>query len=228
MIKPNGVHHLAISTRDIKAQIEFFTDVLGMQLVALYDMHGVPGAWHGFVKASDSCYVAFVEMDKIKDIPIEIGRTHAGNGAAPSAPGTMQHVALNVETEAELLAMRDRIRLKGVNVYGPINHGFCKSIYFAGPEHLTLELATSEGQGIDARLWIDPAVVARARISADELARYKAPPQVADRGGAVPQPPIDPARPHVVMPKGPYEAIIAMSDKEFSAMADYPDPPVKL
>ena len=33
---PNGVHHLAICTRDMKSQIEFFTQVLGMELVALY------------------------------------------------------------------------------------------------------------------------------------------------------------------------------------------------
>jgi len=36
MAKPNGIHHFAICTADIKAQIEYFTDVLGMELVALY------------------------------------------------------------------------------------------------------------------------------------------------------------------------------------------------
>lgn len=227
MPKPNGVHHLAIATADIKSQIEFFTDVLGMELVALYDMHGVPGAWHGFVKASDSCYLAFVAMDTISSIAPELGRTHAGNGAAPCAPGTMQHVAFNVDTEAELLALRDRIRLKGVNVYGPIDHGFCKSIYFAGPEMLTLEVATSE-VAIDARQWIDPKVVARAGISAEELARFKAPPPVTTQGGDVPQPPIDRKKPHVHMPWDRYEAIIGMSDAELSKLADYPDPPVRL
>ncbi|MBU6272284.1 MAG: VOC family protein, partial [Betaproteobacteria bacterium] len=33
--RPNGVHHLALCTADIKQQIDFFTDVLGMELVAL-------------------------------------------------------------------------------------------------------------------------------------------------------------------------------------------------
>ena len=47
-VRINGVHHLAISTKDIKAQIEFFSDVLGAELVALFWMHGVPGGWHGF------------------------------------------------------------------------------------------------------------------------------------------------------------------------------------
>ena len=36
MIRCNGVHHLAVSTADIRAQIEYFTGVLGMELVALY------------------------------------------------------------------------------------------------------------------------------------------------------------------------------------------------
>ena len=58
---PDGVHHLAISTADIKAQIEFFTQVLGAELVALYWMHGVD-AWHAFVELNDTCSVAFVGM----------------------------------------------------------------------------------------------------------------------------------------------------------------------
>ena len=62
MTKPNGVHHFAICTADIKAQIAYFTDVLGMELVALYWMHGVEGAWHGFLKLNDQCSIAFVKQ----------------------------------------------------------------------------------------------------------------------------------------------------------------------
>ncbi len=58
-LHPNGVHHLAIATRDIKAQIEFFTDVLGAELKALYWMHGVDNTFHGFVELSPTCYIAF-------------------------------------------------------------------------------------------------------------------------------------------------------------------------
>ena len=58
---PNGVHHLAICTKDMKAQIEFFTQVLGMELVALYWMHGVKNTYHGFVRMNDSSSIAFVQ-----------------------------------------------------------------------------------------------------------------------------------------------------------------------
>jgi hypothetical protein len=107
-------------------------------------------------------------------IPVEIGRTHAGSGALPSAPGTLQHLAFNVDTIADLLAMRDRIRSHGVNVIGPIDHGMCRSIYFAGPDRMTLAVATS-AVAIDAAQWIDPAGLAKAGISAEEAARFKAP-----------------------------------------------------
>ena len=60
MPKPNDLHHLAIATADIKTQIEFFSDVLGMELVALYWMHGADGCFHGFLKLHDTASVAFV------------------------------------------------------------------------------------------------------------------------------------------------------------------------
>ena len=71
--------------------------------------------------------------------------------------------------ECELQAMRDRPRSKGVPVLGPLDHGFCKSIYFAGPENLSLELSFSN-EAIDAEAWIDPAVMALAGITAEERA----------------------------------------------------------
>src|SRR5260370_26230673 len=110
MTKPNGMHHLAITTADIKTQITFFSDVLGTELVALYWMHGVEGAWHGFVKLNDHCSIAFVQTPDIPKIPREIGRSHAGNPGAPCAGGVMQHLALNVDSDDELIALRDRIR----------------------------------------------------------------------------------------------------------------------
>lgn len=222
----NGVHHLAIATQDIKTQVEFFSDVLGAELVALYWMHNVEGTWHGFLRLGDSCYVAFVQNAEIAKIPRQLGVTHAGSGAGPVAGGAMQHVALNVDSLDALLALRDRIRSRGVNVFGPLDHGMCHSIYFAGPEDLSLEIATSS-KAIDGRAWIDPEVVQLAGISPDELARYREPAPFASQGGAIPQPPIDPAKPHQRgLPKAVYEAILGMSDEEVTARLSESTPPV--
>src|SRR3954447_24196452 len=186
----SGVHHLAISTADMKAQLSFFTDVLGAELKALYWMHRVPGAQHRFVQLDDSRYGAFVQMPPIADIPSELGVTHAGSGAGTTAAGTMQHVAFNVDTLDDLLALRDRIRSRGINVFGPLDHGMCHSIYFAGPENLALEIATSAAP-IDERAWIDPECVELVGIDAAELEALKQPAFYESQGGTVQQPPID-------------------------------------
>ena len=225
----NGVHHLAIATADIKKQIAFCTDVLGMELVALYWMHGVEGAWHGFLKLNDHSYVAFVQTPDIAKVERTLGVTHAGNAGNPCAGGAMQHVAFNVDTEEDLLALRDRIRSRGVTVMGPIDHGMCKSMYFAGPEDLSLEIATSE-EAIDGRAWVDPEVVELAGISAEELDRFKNPAAYEGEGGAVPQPEFDPAKPWMRgYPEEAYRAVITMPDEVIAAQAEpFKDPPVEI
>lgn len=227
MTKPNGVHHLAISTANIKNQIEYFTDVLGMELVALYWMHGVDGAWHGFLKLNDRSSIALVQSPDIEKLEPKLGHSHAGNAGAASAPGTMQHLALNVDTDDALIAMRDRIRSRGVNVFGPIDHGFCKSIYFAGLESMTLEISTS-AEPLNPDAWIDPEVVSLAGITPDELARYRAPREFQDRAGGVAQPPRQEDKPHMVYPEARYAAMLAMSDADFARERSMTEPPVQI
>ena len=225
MAKTNGIHHLAISTANMKEQLTFFTQVMGMELVALYYMHGVEGAWHGFCKLNDACSIAFVFTPQNKDAKTVIGQTHAGNGAGPSAPGTMQHLSFNVDTDEELFAMRDRIRSHGVPVFGPADHGMCKSIYFAGPEGQVLEVATSEA-AIDARQWIDPEVVALAGISDEELEAMKNPPAGPD--GPVKQPAYDPNSYHMDYPEQQYQMMMMAPDEMMMARMSYAEPPVPL
>lgn len=225
MTRPNGVHHLALSTGDIKTQIEFFSDVLGCELVALYWMHGVEGFWHGFLRLNDSSSIAFVQGPATPGISAVAGVSHAGNAGGYTAPGTMQHVSFNVDTYDDLLAMRDRIRSRGVNVMGPLRHGMCDSIYFAGPEGLVLEVATS-AEPIDGNHWIDPEVVGLAGISADELARYRSPAAFDRPSSPLPNPPIDPSKPHLQYPREVYEALMSMPDDVMTEKMSESTPPV--
>jgi catechol 2,3-dioxygenase-like lactoylglutathione lyase family enzyme len=223
----NGVHHLAICTKDIKKQIEFYTQVVGAELEALYWMHGVTNTFHGFIKLSDTSSIAFVQGPEVGEIQPVKGLSHAASHGAPVAPGTMQHVALNVDTEADLLAIRDRVRSHGYWVMGPLNHGFCKSIYMAAPEGVMLEFSTSEGNAIDAEAWIDPEVVRRAGINPEELERYKNPPSFESQGGTIKNPPPDPGKPRPEY--GPNRsAAYTMSDEEVTATMSEPTPPVQV
>ena len=225
MIKATGVHHLAFSTADMKAQIAFFSDVLGMRLVAIFQMHGVPGGIHAFLEGSPKCLLSFVQLPANAEIEIEYGKTHAGNGALPSAPGTLQHLAFDVDSDEELLALRDRIRSRGVNVLGPIDHGMCHSMYFAGPEGLTLEVATAT-KAIDPAHWIDAGAAAVVGISSDQLERFAAPDDYLRPTKPVAQPPHDPAKPHMRYPKAVYKQLLAMTDEQVSVAVSYPEPPV--
>lgn len=222
--QPSGVHHLAFMAGDIKKHIAFFSEVMGCPLVALFDMHGVPGAFHAFLKMSDGCYFSIVQMPGVDDIPTQIGVTHSGNGGLPSAAGTLQHLAFGVDSEEGLVAMRDRIRSHGVNVIGPIDHGFCKSIYFAGPDQMTLEVATSDGK-VDPSRWIDPALLTKVGISPDEAARYKAPAPY-EGPSPVPQPAYAEDKPHMAYPKEIYLKMLTVPDAILTERSSYAEPPV--
>jgi len=222
---PNGVHHLAICTKDIKKQIEYFTDVVGMELVALYWMHGVDNTFHGFLKMSDSSSIAFVQHPDVAKIQPIKGVSHAGHTAQNVAPGAMQHLALNVDTYEDLMAIRDRVRAHGLWVMGPLDHGFCKSIYLAAPESIMLEFSTSEGNSIDAESWIDPEVMALAGISPEEVEKYKHPAPFESKHGKVPQPKPDPSKP--LMDFAPDDKIWTMSDEEVTRRMSNTTPPVQ-
>jgi len=226
MVKATGIHHIAVMSADIKSHIEFFSDVLGCELSGLFDMHGVPGGLHAFMHLNDHSYFSIVQLPDVADIPVEIGVTHAGSGAMPSAAGTMQHLAFRVDTADQLLAMRDRIRSKGVNVIGPLDHGMCQSIYFGGPDQMTLEIATPSGDFDPAR-WIDPAVLEKAGINAEEAERYKVPDAYDGEGGSVAQPPYDPDKPHQAYPKEMYQRMLETPDDVITRMGSYTEPPVK-
>jgi catechol 2,3-dioxygenase-like lactoylglutathione lyase family enzyme len=185
-----------------------------------------PGAIHCFLRMGPHTYFSFVQMPAVSDIPVTIGVTHAGRGELPSAKGTMQHVSFGVETEADLLAMRDRIRSHGVNVLGPVNHGFCHSIYFAGPEDLTLEVAWGV-EDINAKAWVDPKCLDAIGASAEESARFLAPRAYAGPS-PVAQPPFDPAQPHLHYPEKMYRKMIALPDMIDAQGGDWSKPPVEV
>ena len=228
MNKVAGLHHLAICTANMKEQIEFFTDKLGMELQALYWMHGVENTWHGFLRLNDESSIAFVCNPDIGKIPVVLGETHSGNPGANCAAGSMQHLALKVANHDEMMALRDRLRSKGVPVMGPVDNGMCVSMYFAGPENLSLEFSYSN-EPINNEAWIDPEVVELAGISQEELARYKNPASFEDSGGAVPQPDVSGTPgPHMTnYPEGAYEQIMSVPD-EIMWQSMESEPPVKV
>ncbi len=224
-LHPDGVNHLALSTADMKAQLTFFAEVLGCPTRALYWMHGVANTFHGFVELSGDSYIAFVQTPGNPTEP-QWGVTHSGNAGDPVTAGTMQHLALNVSSIDEVLTLRDRIRSHGIQVLGPIDHGMIQSIYFAGPEGLSLEVCT--GHDIDERQWIDPEVQALCGISAEELEGLTAPAGFERPDEPVAQPPYDETKPNMHYPPAVRTSIMGMPDAAVWDDFSVTDPPVPL
>jgi catechol 2,3-dioxygenase-like lactoylglutathione lyase family enzyme len=225
----NGVHHLAIATADIRAQLEFFTQAVGGELVAFYWMHGIDSTAHAFVRLSDESMIALVQGPPMKDIEPAIGVSHAGFTAGPVAPGVVQHIALNVPSHEDLLSMRDRLRSFGYWVMGPIDHGMCKSIYINGPEGIQLEFASSAGQAVSADDWVDPEVADAFGIGRADLDRFRQPPAFVPSDGSVAQPSPD-ERPAFQFPdemQALGAAILQMSDQEIATFLDHPTTPAE-
>lgn len=138
-----GVHHLVLTTDDMKVTIDFYTEVLGMKLV--HAMKVPPGLGtgaanrgnppfenlrHYFFDMGNDSLLAFFEIPK---------------GAKPKsdrdAIGGMQHLSFVVRPQAEFDALRARLAARGIEVKGPskMASGPGYSIYFYDPHGARLE-----------------------------------------------------------------------------------------
>lgn len=145
-----GIHHLALTTDDMKMTTEFYVDVLGMKLVhamkvpegvGTKDNRGNPPyecIRHYFFDMGNDSLWAFFEIPK--------GEKTATDR---DALGGMQHVAFAVSSE-QFEAIQARLADNNVEVDGPVEilPGIY-SIYFYDPNDIRLEACCkiSEGDG---------------------------------------------------------------------------------
>ena len=219
-----GVHHIALSTNDMKAQIEFFTQVVGMKLLGLFPMHGVEGASHCFLQAGETCFLSFIQMEG-PDIRPVMGVSHAPDASAPVAGGAMQHLSFNVDTFEELMNLRDRLRSHGYAVVGPMDHSISESMYLGAPEGILLEFSTSDAcEYLTPEKWVDPATARGVGISAEDLQRYTAPAPFVGSGGTVPQPPPGMSIYPTPIPRPMFDAVGHLNDTELRRALRYTPP----
>jgi catechol 2,3-dioxygenase-like lactoylglutathione lyase family enzyme len=143
MTKPpavHGLHHFAWRCRDAEETRAFYEDLLGLPLVHVIKLDHVPSTGeycpyvHLFFEMTDGSNIAFFDLGD-------------GKCAEPSAntPAWVNHIALRVDSLADLEAMKARLRAGGVDVIGPVDHHFVKSIYFFDPNGFRLEFTTPIG-----------------------------------------------------------------------------------
>jgi catechol 2,3-dioxygenase-like lactoylglutathione lyase family enzyme len=136
-----GVHHLALVCKDMRATHDFYTNVMKMQLTCAIHVPPYPeeDAMHLFYDMGGGNQLAFFWF---KDAPeAVVGQAHPANVAATNAHGSMHHIAFTAASEDEVLAWREHLKASGVKVTRMIDHDFCKSIYFADPDGMQLEIS---------------------------------------------------------------------------------------
>lgn len=135
-----GLHHFAWRCKNAEETRSFYEDELGLPLVHVIRADHVPSTGeycpyvHIFFQMTDGSCLAFFDLGD-------------GVAAEPSAntPAWVNHIALSVGSQQELLEAKGRLERAGVEVLGVTDHGFVHSIYFFDPNGFRLELTVPMG-----------------------------------------------------------------------------------
>jgi len=170
---PAMLSHVAYITHDTAATVDFYTRVLGMELVNAVLDDAIPSTgepvpyFHSFFRMADGSTVAFFEAPELP--PLEPPPHPAYN--------TFQHLALQVDTPETVDRWHAWLQANGVEVLGPVDHKIIYSVYFHDPNGLRLEITSpllpvwnnnSEAAYASLADWVD--VKERARAEGIDMA----------------------------------------------------------
>ncbi len=137
-MKVNKIHHVAYRCRDAKETVEFYRDVLNMDLVLAIAEDQVPSTkapdpyMHIFLDAGQGNVLAFFEIPNSPPMSRD-----------ENTPDWVQHIAFEVEDMDALLNAKKQVEEHGLEVIGPTDHHIFKSIYFFDPNGHRLELVAN-------------------------------------------------------------------------------------
>ena len=137
-MKIKKIHHVAYRCKDAKETVEFYQDVLNMDLVLAIAEDFVPSTKapdpyiHIFLDAGQGNVLAFFEIPNSPPM-----------GRDENTPQWVQHIAFEVEDMDVLLKAKQHIVATGLDVIGPTDHHIFQSIYFFDPNGHRLELCAN-------------------------------------------------------------------------------------
>lgn len=135
-MKIQGLHHITLVTADAQKNVDFYVKVLGLRFIKKTVNFDDPTAYHlyyGDAKGTPGSAVTFFEWPNAQKGRPGIGGTH--------------HFALTVADEDGLLKWKRRLTDLDINVLGPYDRKYFKSIYFSDPDGTIVEIAT-KGPGM--------------------------------------------------------------------------------
>jgi catechol 2,3-dioxygenase-like lactoylglutathione lyase family enzyme len=134
-MKIKKIHHVAYRCRNAKETVDFYKDMLGMDLMYIFAEQRVPSTkeenpyMHVFLDAGMGNVLAFFELPNSPEMSRD-----------PNTPEWVQHIAFEVSGMDILLKTKSKVEAVGIEVLGPIDHSLFKSIYFFDPSGHRLEL----------------------------------------------------------------------------------------
>ncbi|GAC1452426.1 MAG: ring-cleaving dioxygenase [Ktedonobacterales bacterium] len=126
-----GIHHVTAVSGDAGRTARFYTETLGMRLVKRTVNFDDPSTYHlyfGDEAGRPGTLLTFFDWPHLPRGATGVGATH--------------HIALAVDDEASQLQWKRRLTDRGVEVTGPYDRRYFRSIYFTDPDGLILEIAT--------------------------------------------------------------------------------------
>ncbi|MBZ0243449.1 MAG: ring-cleaving dioxygenase [Bacteroidales bacterium] len=119
-----GFHTVTLSLHNIKATAAILTDIFGYKLLEQQ------GNYYRY-QTDAVANAAIVDL-------LEMPQAQRGINAA----GTNHHIAFRVKDEETLMAFREKIVAKGLQITGKINRDYFFSLYFREPGGVLFEIAT--------------------------------------------------------------------------------------
>lgn len=164
-----GLHHFAHRCRDAEETRQFYEDLLNLPLIHVVREEIIPSTQehcpyvHLFFEMTDGSCVAFFDLgDYTMPQP------------SPNTPRWANHLALRVDSIAEVNRAREKLLAAGVEVLGPVDHdGFVRSIYFFDPNGIRLELTTDTASAEEHRRYRDEAHTACANWNTEKQQRTR-------------------------------------------------------
>jgi catechol 2,3-dioxygenase-like lactoylglutathione lyase family enzyme len=131
MVKTLRISHPAFFGTKLDETIRFYTELLGMEIVLRQPNLDDASMEHLFFHVGEDNFIAYFLT---KD-------SSTGPRYAQAQPGIggMNHLALDVDA-ASFGAALERLKADGIEVRGPIDRGYERSIYFKDPNGVRIEL----------------------------------------------------------------------------------------
>ncbi len=158
MTRPTRLHHAAAVVKDLKRTHDFYTNIIGLPLVATWceELEDGQSYCHVFFELEDGSALALFQFAE----PAMYEANKRPDNLSP-----FQHVAFAASAKCQK-EIEERAIDNGLKI-SYMDHGYCRSLYLTDPDNHMVEVTTDHDDASDGS-------EARKRTAKSELDRWLA------------------------------------------------------